>query len=125
VRRAHRVAVADGPWSGTMTGADGATLSVQLGVSARGRMVKPFSFELYCPGAEPASSQPAYGVGPDVNGRFIAADGTFGAGLPGTPIAWHGRFAAGVLNGSISSLGRACGLDPGALSGRFTATPTR
>ncbi len=124
-RRSHRAAVADGHWTGTLTGTNGATVSVQIDVTARGRMVSSFGFALSCPGDDPASTEPSFSVGPDVNGRFIAANGAFTGALgPTSPVVWHGRFAAGVLTGTISDLGGPCGQDPGALTAVFTATRT-
>lgn len=123
LRRARRVAVADGHWAGTQTGPNGATVTIQVDVTGRGRLVSSFGFGLYCPGQDPTSDQPAFGLGPDVNGRFIAAGGTFdGADGPTSTLVWHGRFAAGVLTGQISHLGQQCGSDAGDIEAGFTAT---
>ena len=123
LRRSHRVAVADGHWAGTQTDPSGATVTVQVDVTGHGRLVSSFGFGLYCPGQDPASGQPAFGLGPDVNGRFIAATGTFSGAYNATSsLVWSGRFAAGVLTGSISHIGQQCGADPGDISAGFSAT---
>jgi len=120
---AARTAVANGRWSGTLAGANSVTGTVRLDVSGRGRAINSFAFDVRCP--DNASGAPNYTYGPDVNGQFIAANGTFSgpaahSAAPGLQISWQGRFSANAVTGTIVSLGDPCGLG-GSQSATFTA----
>jgi hypothetical protein len=122
-RPAARTAVPTGRWSGTLSAANGVTGTVHLAVSARGRAIDSFAFDVRCP--DNAGGAPNYTYGPDVNGQFIAANGTFSgpaahSAAPGVRIAWQGRFSGNAVTGTIGSLGDPCGLG-GSQSATFTA----
>jgi hypothetical protein len=121
---AARTTVADGRWSGTLAGANGVTGTVRLAVSEGGRVINSFAFDVRCP--DNASGAPNYTYGPDVNGQFIAANGTFAgpaahSAAPGLQISWHGRFSANAVSGTIVNLEDPCGLG-GSRSATFTAS---
>jgi hypothetical protein len=123
-RPAARVAVADGRWSGTLAGANGVTGSVRLAVSGRGRAISSFRFDVRCP--DNVSGAPNYAYGPDVNGQFIGANGTFSgptahSAAPGLQLSWQGRFTPNGVTGTIASLGDPCGLG-GSQSATFSAS---
>lgn len=124
VQPAARTGVANGRWSGTLAGANGITGTVRLAVSGRGRAIDSFAFDVRCP--DNPSGAPNYLYGPDVNGQFIAANGTFSgpaahSAAPGLQIAWHGRFSANAVTGTIVNIGDPCGLG-GSQSATFTAS---
>jgi hypothetical protein len=107
-RPATRTAVADGAWTGSLASTNGVTGAIRLVVAGRGRAVTSFSFALHCPDT---SGAPAYSYGPDVNGQFIRADGTFtGPVASSAAIAWKGRFGGEKVSGSLANLGDPCGL---------------
>jgi hypothetical protein len=125
VAPARRVPVADGEWTGTVKGAHGMSGTIQLRVAGRGRAITSFSFAVNCPGV-PAASRPTYRFGPDVNGQFVAASGTFSGpaaalATPGLRLVWHGRFAPGRVSGTVSRFGDPCNL--GVASASFVARP--
>jgi hypothetical protein len=103
---AHRVAVADGLWRGTVAGPPaGMTGSVQIRVIDGGRIETDFSTSYSCPGATGGGT---FEIGPlPTAGYVIAASGSIG-GAKGTERAWTGRFAAGgLLGGTLLASG--CG----------------
>jgi len=121
---AARTAVANGRWSGTLANANGVTGTIRLAVSGHGRVITSFAFDLRCP--DNASGAPNYTYGPDVNGQFVAANGTFSgpaahSAAPGLQIFWQGRFSAGAVTGTIVNLGDSCGLG-GSQSVTFTGS---
>ena len=96
VQPATRIAVADGRWSGTLTGATGVTGTIRLTVAGRGRAITTFAFNLNCNSSIGSGS---FSYGPDNNGQFIAANGTFSgpaahSAAPALRIAWNGQFSS-------------------------------
>lgn len=126
VAPAGRVPVADGEWAGTVKGAHGMSGTIRIRVAARGRAITSFSFAVNCPGSA-ASSRSNYRFGPDLNGQFITAAGTFSGPAaplvtPGLRLVWHGRFAPGRVSGTLGRFGDPCRLG-GAQSASFVAQP--
>jgi hypothetical protein len=102
---AHRVAVADGVWSGAVTGPPaGMTGSVKIRVIDGGRIETDFLTTYSCP----ANGVGTFEIGPlPTEGYLIAASGSIG-GAKGTERAWAGRFGAGgLLGGKLLASG--CG----------------
>jgi hypothetical protein len=97
----HRVAVADGLWTGTISSPAGMSGTVSIRVIDHGRIETDFSATYSCPAAN-AGGGGSFEIGPLATvGYLIAADGSIG-GAEGTETAWRGRFAAnGVINGTF------------------------
>jgi hypothetical protein len=103
---AHRVPVADGLWTGAVTGPPGTTGTVKIRVIDGGRIETDFSTSYSCPPAIGASGN--FELGPLATvGFLIEANGSIG-GTQGTETAWTGHFAPnGLLAGTFAA--SACG----------------
>jgi hypothetical protein len=103
---AHRVPVADGLWTGTVTGPAGASGRVKIRVIDGGRIETDFSVSYSCPPAIGTSGN--FELGPLATvGFLIEGNGSIG-GAQGSETAWNGHFAAnGLLTGAF--VASACG----------------
>ncbi len=103
---ARRVSVADGLWTGTVSGPAGASGTVKIRVVDAGRIETDFSAAYSCPPAIGASGN--FEIGPLTNvGFLIEASGAVG-GAKGTETVWRAHFASnGVLIGTF--VATACG----------------
>jgi hypothetical protein len=100
LRAVHRVPVADGLWTGTVTSPAGASGTVRIRVIDHGRIETDFAATFVCPGGGGGNFE--IGPLPSV-GYPIAADGTVGR-TRGTQSAWGGRFGAGgVMRGTFGA----------------------
>lgn len=94
---ARRAAVADGLWTGTINSPAGMSGTVSIRVIDRGRLETDFSATYSCPSGGGGSLE----IGPLATvGYLIAADGSIG-GAQGTETTWQGRFAKGMINGTL------------------------
>jgi hypothetical protein len=98
----HRIAVADGLWTGTVDSPAGVSGSVKIRVIDRGRIETDFSDAYTCPPPDGATN--TFELGPlPTTGFLIAADGSIG-GTPRTETVWRGKFAPdGVLSGQFTA----------------------
>lgn len=105
VHPAHRRAVADGVWRGTITGPGFTASSLDVTVASDGRVMNGLSGSLTCtedgaPAALSFGSVPAY--------EFIHANGSFASplhaqGIDGVDTAWSATFGAHrTMHGSIT-----------------------
>ena len=99
---AQRVPVADGLWTGGLTGPGGAGGTVRIRVIDDGRIETDFQAAYACPSGGNANFE----IGPlPTIGFLIAADGTIG-GMIGSNRIWSGRFAAnGQIAGNVTPVG--------------------
>ena len=114
--------MADGRWSGTLTGATGVTGTIRLTVAGRGRAITTFAFNLNCNSSIGSGS---FSYGPDNNGQFIAANGTFSgpaahSAAPALRIAWNGQFSTNAVTGTLANVSDPCGSGE-SVSATFTA----
>jgi hypothetical protein len=117
VHRGRRVAIADGHWSGQVSGPNITGGTVTAFVAAGGRAVTHFaaSFQYACPDG---------GYGPEnfeaTWGEFISPGGSFGSpqddpiSVDGVTVSWAGAFSpTGLMTGSLTTAGpAACGPTP-------------
>jgi hypothetical protein len=115
---AHRVAVTDGVWTGSVGSPAGMSGTVKIRVIDHGRIETDFSTAYACPG--PSGGGGTFEIGPlPTTGFLIAANGAIGE-TKGTEMAWAGRFTA---NGQISGTFIASACSPAVEAG-FTAQRT-
>jgi hypothetical protein len=125
VHRATRVRVATGPWTGTLSAVGGITGTVQVHVSAAGRVVDDFEEQETCPGSGAGGG----GMGTNRAQEFIDRHGRFAgpigpsAQVNGVVTGWRGRFAGSTLTGTVTSANRCPENDGRPLVAAFVAHP--
>jgi hypothetical protein len=114
---AQRVSVADGLWTGSVTGPSGASGTVRIRVIDSGRIETDFQAAYTCPPVGSANFE----IGPlPTVGFLIASDGAISGTIGGSTV-WSGRFAAGgQIEGNLTPVD--CGGSPALYA--FTATRT-
>jgi hypothetical protein len=97
---AHRVAVADGLWTGSVTAPAGVSGTVRIRVIGRGRLETDFGASYVCPSGDSGRFE----IGPLATvGFLIAADGSIGR-TRGTQSQWSGRFGSdGAMRGTFDA----------------------
>jgi hypothetical protein len=114
----QRVSVADGLWTGSVTGPSGASGTVRIRVIDGGRIETDFQAAYACP---PPGGNANFEIGPlPTVGFLIAPDGTI-SGMIGGSTVWSGRFADnGQIEGNLTPVD--CGGSPAPYA--FTAVRT-
>jgi hypothetical protein len=114
---AQRVPVADGLWTGNVTGPSGASGTVRIRVIDGGRIETDFQAAYTCPPVGSANFE----IGPlPTVGFLIAANGAIGGMVAGSTV-WSGHFAAtGQIEGNLTPVD--CGGSPPPYA--FTAART-
>lgn len=115
-----RPRVADGQWTGTLSGPSSATGTVTADVQDGGHILDFLGLSISCPNQSPAdTSYPGAEVFVRPNGSFVGPVG-LSTTVNGVHEHWRGRFSAGTLRGALHTVD-VCGddLSPATLS--FTA----
>jgi hypothetical protein len=123
VRHVGRVHVANGSWTGTMSG-PGVSGTIHVHVTAHGHIVDAFLMQATCTAGGPAPP------GADASGaeEFIDRHGRFAGPLGpntvnGVQTGWNGRFAGDTLTGTVTMFDQCARPPHGALVATFIAQP--